>query len=245
MPSALDDLLSTLGPDTIAQMAGRIGASPQQTQSAIQAALPLLMGAMTRNASTPQGAEALHRAAVRDHAANDPMALLGGLLGGGGSGGGLGGLLGGGSGSGGSMGDMLGALGGLLGGSGGGASAPAARSPIDDGMGILGHVLGGAQQRAAGGVARAGGIDGGSAMQLMAMLAPLLMSVLGRNAQQGGLDAGGLAGLLGGEMSRLGGGNASAPGFLGNVLDADGDGDVDAADLLQRGAGLLDAFMRR
>jgi len=146
------------------------------------------MGAMSRNASTPQGAEALHRAATRDHAANDPMALLGGLLGGG-------------SGGGGGMGDMLGALGGLLGG-GGGSAAPRARSPMEDGLGILGHVLGGAQQRAAGGVARAGGIDGGSATQLMAMLAPLIMSALGRNAQQRGLDAGGLAGLLGAFMRR-------------------------------------------
>jgi hypothetical protein len=242
MSSALDDLLSALGPDTIAQMAGQIGASPQQTQRSIQAALPLLMGAMTRNASTPQGAEALHRAAVRDHAGNDPMALLGSLLGGGG-GGGLGGLLGG-SGraaGGGGMGDVLGALGGLLGGGG----APGARNPLEDGAGILGHVLGGAQSRAAGGVARAGGIDVGSAAKLMAMLAPLIMAALGRSAQRGGLDAGGLAGVLGNDMSRLGGGNASAPGFLGNVLDADGDGDVDASDLLQRGAGLLGAFMRR
>jgi hypothetical protein len=243
MSSALDDLLSALGPDTIAQMAGQIGASPQQTQRSIQAALPLLMGAMTRNASTPQGAEALHRAAVRDHAGNDPMALLGSLLGGGG-GGGLGGLLGG-SGSaagGGGMGDVLGALGGLLGGA---AAAPGARNPLEDGAGILGHVLGGAQPRAAGGVARAGGIDVGSAVKLMAMLAPLIMAALGRSAQRGGLDAGGLAGVLGNDMSRLGGGNASAPGFLGNVLDADGDGDVDASDLLQRGAGLLEAFTRR
>jgi hypothetical protein len=243
MSSALDDLLSALGPDTIAQMAGQIGASPQQTERSIQAALPLLMGAMTRNASTQQGAEALHRAAVRDHAGNDPMALLGGLLGGGG--GGLGGLLGGSGGAagGGGMGDVLGALGGLLG--GGEGAAPGARNPLEDGAGILRHVLGGAQPRAAGGVARAGGIDAGSAAQLMAMLAPLIMAALGRSAQRGGLDAGGLAGVLGNDMSRLGGGNASAPGFLGNVLDADGDGDVDANDLLQRGAGLLGAFMRR
>lgn len=82
MQGILDDVLRALGPDTIGQMAGRIGASPQQTQSAIQAALPLLMGAMARNAATPSGAEALHRAAVRDHAANDPMALVGALLGG-------------------------------------------------------------------------------------------------------------------------------------------------------------------
>jgi hypothetical protein len=235
MQGILDDVLRALGPDTIGQMAGRIGASPQQTQSAIQAALPLLMGAMARNAATPSGAEALHRAAVRDHAANDPMALVGALLGG---------MAGGGGSAGGSAaGQLLGALGGLLG--GGAAGAGQARNPLQDGLGILGHVLGGAQQRAAGGVAKAGGIDAGSAMQLMAMLAPIVMAALGRNAQRGGLDPQGLAGVLGGDVRRLG---AAAPGArdpVNALLDADGDGDVDAADLLARGAGLLGALTRR
>ena len=84
--NALDSLLGQFGPDTIQRMAAQLGASPQQTQSAIQAALPMLMGAMQRNASTPQGAEALHRAVTRDHQGVDLGGLLGGVGGAGGSG---------------------------------------------------------------------------------------------------------------------------------------------------------------
>lgn len=243
MQGILDDVLRALGPDTIGRMAGQIGASPQQTQSAIQAALPLLLGAMSRNAATPTGAEALHRAAVRDHAANDPMALVGALLGS------MGGASGAGAGAGGgAAGQLLGALGGLLG--GGAAAGGQTRNPLQDGLGILGHVLGGAQQRAAGGVAKAGGIDAGSAMQLMAMLAPIVMAALGRNAQRQNVGAQGLAGLLGGDLARLGGGRSAAPSQpardpISALLDADGDGDVDATDLLARGAGLLGALTRR
>lgn len=234
MQGVLDEVLRVLGPDTIGQMAGRIGASPQQTQNAISAALPLLLSAMSRNAATPGGAEALHRAAVRDHAANDPMAIIGALLGGAGGGAGAG-----------AAGQLLGALGGLLGGGAGGEAAGRPRDPISDGLGILGHVLGGAQQRAAGGVARAGGIDAGSAMQLLAMLAPLVMAALGRQAQRGGLDPQGLAGVLGGDLARLGGGAPATRDPVSALLDADGDGDVDAADLLARGAGLLGMLGRR
>lgn len=234
MQGVLDEVLRVLGPDTVGQMAGRIGASPQQTQNAISAALPLLLGAMSRNAATPGGAEALHRAAVRDHAANDPMAIIGALLGGAGGGAGAG-----------AAGQLLGALGGLLGGGAGGEAAGRPRDPISDGLGILGHVLGGAQQRAAGGVARAGGIDAGSAMQLLAMLAPLVMAALGRQAQRGGLDPQGLAGVLGGDLARLGGGAPATRDPVSALLDADGDGDVDAADLLARGAGLLGMLGRR
>lgn len=37
----------------------RLGTSPQQTEAAMEAAIPLLLGAMTRNAQDPQGAQAL------------------------------------------------------------------------------------------------------------------------------------------------------------------------------------------
>jgi hypothetical protein len=94
-------------------------------------------------------------------------------------------------------------------------------------------------------VGRAGGIDGASAMQLMAMLAPIVMAALGRNAQRSGLDANGLAGMLGNDVQRLGGGRQVARDPVNALLDADGDGDVDAADLMARGAGLLEMFARR
>ncbi len=235
--SVLEQLLGQLDAGTIQRMAGQLGVSPQQAQSGIQAALPLLMGAMQRNASTPQGAASLHRAVVKDHQEVDLGGLLGGLLGGGASaGGGASGSFGGNA-----MGGLMGAVMGAMGG-----SQPAQRSPMENGMAILGHVFGGSQPRAATGVARASGMDTGNAAQLMAMLAPLLMGALGKQAKQGGLDAGGLAGILGQDVSRMSGGQASPmQSMLGNVLDKDGDGDVDAADLLAHGASMLGMFGRR
>lgn len=187
--------------------------------------------------------------------------LLGGVLGGGapapapasnagGFGGGLGDLLGGVLGGGapapasapatGGLGDLLG---GVL---GGGGSQPQAQSGAGLGMGeaILRHVLGGSQQRAAGGIARASGLDLGAIMKLLPMLAPLIMAALGRMTQQRGVDAGGLSGLLGGDLQRAGVGDAGSRGFMGGLLDADGDGDVDAADLMARGSQLFGAFNR-
>jgi len=51
----------------LGQISGQIGADPQSTQTAVSAALPLLLGALARNASQPGGAEALAGALGRDH----------------------------------------------------------------------------------------------------------------------------------------------------------------------------------
>lgn len=233
--SALDAMLSQFDAGTIERMAGQLGASPEQTRSAIQAALPMLMGAMQRNAATPEGAESLHRAVTRDHQGVDLGGLLGGLLGGSGGAGG------------GGLSDLMGAVFGAM---GGGQSAPqqqsASRSPIEDGIAILGHVFGGQQSRAEAGVARASGLDSGTVARLMAMLAPMLMGALGKATQQQGLDAGGLGSMLGQDVKRMGGQNAGGlQQILGSVLDKDGDGDVDASDLLAAGSGLFSQFMRR
>lgn len=237
--SALDALLGQLNPQTIQQMASQIGASPEQTQSAIQAALPMLMGAMQRNAASPDGAESLFNAIKRDHQGVDLGGLLGGLLGG--SGGMGAATAGGGAG----LGGLLGAVMGMMGGSQS-AAQPGARSPLENGVAILGHVFGKQQPRAAAGVAKASGLDMSSAARLMAMLAPMLMGALGQQAQAKGLDAGGLAGMLGKEVDKVSGGNAGGlQSMLGGMLDTDGDGDVDASDLLKHGAGLLNSFMRR
>lgn len=231
--SALDALLGQLNPETIQQMAGQLGASPQQTQSAIQAALPMLMGAMQRNASSPEGAESLFNAVKRDHQGVDLGGLLGGLLGGGGNAGG------------GGIGGLMGAVMGMMGG-GQQAEQPAARSPLENGIAILGHVFGRQEPRAAAGVAKASGLDMGTAAQLMAMLAPMLMGALGQQTQAKGLDAGGLAGMLGQDVDKVAGGNTGGlQSMLGSMLDTDGDGDVDADDLLKHGAGLFSSFMRR
>ena len=56
-----DDLFSQLQGQPLAQMSQQLGLPESQTAGAISAALPLLLGALGRNTSQPQGAEALYR----------------------------------------------------------------------------------------------------------------------------------------------------------------------------------------
>lgn len=65
--SLLDLITSQLGDDGVGRLGNAIGANPQQTGAAMSAALPLLMGAMSRNAQNAEGAESLQRALERDH----------------------------------------------------------------------------------------------------------------------------------------------------------------------------------
>lgn len=69
------DLLSRLSGAPAEQIAQRLGISPAQAGTAIGAALPLLLGALGRNASQPQGAESLF-GALKDHRERD----IGGVL---------------------------------------------------------------------------------------------------------------------------------------------------------------------
>lgn len=95
------ELMAQLQGAPMQQMADQIGASPAQTESAVGAALPVLLGSLGRNAADPQGAANLFGALQRDHGAAsggagglDLGGLLGSLLGGGaGAGGNAGGGL--------------------------------------------------------------------------------------------------------------------------------------------------------
>jgi hypothetical protein len=86
--SMVDELMAQLQGAPLQQMAQQLGTSPAQTQSAVGAALPLLLGALGRNAAQPQGAMDLFGALQRDHSRSGPDlgGLLGSLLGGGGAG---------------------------------------------------------------------------------------------------------------------------------------------------------------
>jgi hypothetical protein len=86
-PSSLtDELASQLQGAPLQQISQQLGIDPSQANAAIGAALPLLMGALGRNASQPQGAEALFGALQKDHAGLDIGSVLGAVLGGGGQG---------------------------------------------------------------------------------------------------------------------------------------------------------------
>ena len=57
MTTALsDDLLSQLQGAPLQQMSQQLGIQPAQASAALGAALPLLLGALGRNAAQPQGA---------------------------------------------------------------------------------------------------------------------------------------------------------------------------------------------
>jgi hypothetical protein len=87
------------------------------------------------------------------------------------------------------MGDLMG----LLAGGAGGSAA--------NGAGILGHILGGQQHSAAQVISQASGVQQNGVADMMMKLAPMVMGVLGQqNQQSGGLNAAGLASMLGGAV---------------------------------------------
>lgn len=65
--SSLFQMLADLTGQENASLADAIGADESATQNATRAALPLLLGALQRNASSPEGAASLQGALARDH----------------------------------------------------------------------------------------------------------------------------------------------------------------------------------
>jgi hypothetical protein len=122
-------------------------------------------------------------------------------------------------------GGILDNLGALLGGGGGvGAS-------------ILGHILGARRGPVEQGVGRATGMNAQQVGQLLMMLAPLVMGVLGRMKQQHGVDATRLPEVLGKanlDMTR----RSSAVGDLVRVLEGSHDGPI-ADEIARIGSSIL------
>lgn len=194
MSSILDSIRQQLDPDTIRNISQQLGADPATTQNAISMALPALVGGLSRNASSPQGAAALD--AALDQHDGSILDNLGGLLGGGsGGGGGLGGGIGG---------------------------------------AILGHIFGAKRGSVESGVGQASGLDAARTAQLLAMLAPIVMGVLGRMKRQKGIDASQLPDVLNAGRQQ---GEQEMPG-LGGLLDANHDGEI-TDDLLRMGGSAL------
>jgi hypothetical protein len=79
MPSIFDSVTEQLSGPNLTQLSQQIGADEATTSQAVQAALPMLLGGLARNASNPGGATALGNA-LDDHRGG-LMENLGGLLG--------------------------------------------------------------------------------------------------------------------------------------------------------------------
>ena len=202
--SMVEQLLSQLQGAPMQQIASQLGADQQQTESAVGAALPMLLGMLGNNANQGGGADALFGALMRDHAPAQAQGFGGG--------------------------DLLGSvLGSVLGG-GQGQNA---------GSAILGHIFGGQQQQAESSLGQASGLGGGNAGQLLAILAPIVMSLLANKVQGNGLDAGGLGQVLQQEQAQAQQQGSVGGSLLTSMLDQDGDGQLGAGDLFKLAGSFL------
>ena len=202
--SMVEQLLSQLQGAPMQQIASQLGADQQQTESAVGAALPMLLGMLGNNANQGGGADALFGALMRDHAPAQAQGFGGG--------------------------DLLGSvLGSVL---GGGQSQNA-------GSAILGHIFGGQQQQAESSLGQASGLGGGNAGQLLAILAPIVMSFLANKVQGNGLDAGGLGQVLQQEQAQAQQQGSVGGSLLTSMLDQDGDGQLGAGDLFKLAGSFL------
>jgi hypothetical protein len=200
----MTDLSGILGQvlagNTLGQLSGAIGANKDQTAKAVSAAMPVLLEALTRNASSGTGAASLLSALDRDH-----------------------------------DGSILDDLAGYLGGGAAGGLA---------GDAILGHVLGDRRGGVENGISRASGLDAASVAKLLMLLAPIVMGALGKAQRGGGLDAGGLASMLGAQQKKAQQAAPDAFGALSKMLDADGDGSA-LDEVTELGTGLLGSLFKR
>jgi hypothetical protein len=193
LSSLIETIFQQIGGNNVKEIGRKVGTDERSTGNLISAALPLLVGALARNSSGEEGADALSRALSNDHDGS----ILDNLS------------------------DFLG------------------RSEPEAGDGILRHVLGDRRKTVETGLSRSSGADIQSVGKVMALLAPIVMGALGKTQRENNLDARSLSGYLGQERDELERSDPQAMGALGRLLDADGDGDVDAGDIAKHGFGLL------
>lgn len=83
---------------------------------------------------------------------------------------------------------------------------------LDDGFGILRHVLGANQSKVEEALSERTGLDTESITKLLAILAPVVLGMLGKQQREKNLDPTGLSTLLAAESKQA---SQSAPDFLG------------------------------
>ncbi len=84
MSSIFDTVTQQIAGGNLTELSQHIGADEATTQQAVQAAIPMLLGGLARNASDPNGASSL-ATALGEHADGSALGGLGGLLGGAGA----------------------------------------------------------------------------------------------------------------------------------------------------------------
>lgn len=112
-----------------------------------------------------------------------------------------------------------------------------------DGAGILWHLLGDKQNNATNMISNMSGMDTQKVGNLMTMLAPIVMGMLGKTQRQQGLDIGGLANLLNNTASSHSNQNPTMS-LITRFLDSDGDGSI-VDDVANMGLKMLGDFFKK
>ena len=112
-----------------------------------------------------------------------------------------------------------------------------------DGDGILGHVFGNSRPQVEQNIAQKSGLDLGTVMKFLPVIAPILMGFLGKMTRQNNLDAGALTNSLQQEKQAAEAGGFDFGSILG-MLDSDRDGDV-KDDVMKMGSSWLKKLFSR
>jgi len=152
--SLIDLVQQHLGSQEIQQISQQLGADPNTTQTAVQAAVPMMVGGMASTASQPAGASTLQSLLGSSGA----LESIGGML---------------------NSGTAATAAGGLLGKLGGVIGAPA-----DSGGGLLGKILGQHENTVQQGVQQASGLGPDQTKHLLMILGPIVLAALARRHAQ-------------------------------------------------------------
>ncbi len=113
-----------------------------------------------------------------------------------------------------------------------------------NGLGILNHVLGDRQGGVANMVSQMSGLESGKTMQLMGLLAPVVMGMLGKAKNQNGLDIGGIANLLNGTVNQQQQSGNPTLNMITRFLDSDGDGSA-LDDIANMGMKILGGLFKK
>ncbi len=95
-----------------------------------------------------------------------------------------------------------------------------------NGTGILNHILGDRQGGVSNMVSQMSGLNNNQTSQLMTMLAPIVMGMLGKTKRENGLNEGGLASLLNGTVTQQQSSSNPTMNLVTSFLDSDGDGSI-------------------
>jgi len=195
MAGILDVLTQQFGGQVLESLSQQAGVDKGQAGNILGSVIPILMGALARNSSSPDGAEALHNALNKDH-----------------------------------DGSILDDIGGYL-----------QNTQAGNGAGILKHLLGDNRGNLENALSNQTGANSSAIGSILEASAPIILGLLGKQQKQGGLDAGGLSNILKSGMDQMNRQSPGMDGIIGEFLDKDGDGNIDAG-VAQMGANLIGKF---